>query len=222
MTEMNPAQSIDNLSPDEQELKSLLDKVLVASTMQPLREDLSKAMPAIEEAVTQSVASAQKRLIHHVSSSQDQLAERLEAEMEALRRRLSDEVEDAAEKLSQGFAQARSEITQSEASNKSSFETLSSTLERLELSNKEYLRQEISSSLQLASKKIQEEQQKVTQLALRWQEDNEARSNAQMLELKALREQVGKSNRASRALQWSLFVLMLVYVLTWAFTTFGL
>ena len=59
------------LSPEEQELKELLDRVLVASTTQPLRDDLSRALAQVQVGVETAIEAVQKRLTHQMTLTQE-------------------------------------------------------------------------------------------------------------------------------------------------------
>ena len=82
---MKEAKTIPSLSAEELDLKALLDKVLIASTVQPLRDDLARVMPEIQAGIEQSIGSAQKRLAQQTVSVKDQLREIIESELDAIK-----------------------------------------------------------------------------------------------------------------------------------------
>ena len=82
---MKEAKTIPSLSAEELDLKALLDKVLIASTVQPLRDDLARVMPEIQAGIEQSIGSAQKRLAQQTVSVRDQLREIIESELDAIK-----------------------------------------------------------------------------------------------------------------------------------------
>ena len=85
MSLMKEAKTIPSLSAEELDLKALLDKVLIASTVQPLRDDLARVMPEIQAGIEQSIGSAQKRLAQQTVSVKDQLREIIESELDAIK-----------------------------------------------------------------------------------------------------------------------------------------
>ena len=85
MSLINDADTIPSLSAEELDLKALLDRVLSASTVQPLRDDLARALPELQAGLENSIGAAQKRLIQQTVSAKDQLREVFESELEAIK-----------------------------------------------------------------------------------------------------------------------------------------
>ncbi len=228
---------------EEQELKELLDRVLAASTTQPLREDLAKLLPEVEELVAQSVGTAQKRLTHHVTATTEQLRERVEAEFDALRRRLTERIEESGQDLhalqTQEFAKIKEALSQLDEATSSNLETLKSRLDTLEASGNEHLKAELAIALQSTSqhllnyldqshsdikeslKAIQSQQVQAAQQSLRWQEDNRAKDERLEREQRELGQQLLKTESASQKLLWFTLLAVTANGLAWAFFYFG-
>lgn len=106
------------LSPEEQELKELLDRVLVASTTQPLRDDLSRALAQVQSAVEFSIMAVHKRLTNQIIDTQEQGKDLLEGEFVNLKRRSEDDLEQAvgeiASKVAQEAAKNREALSQAQ------------------------------------------------------------------------------------------------------------
>jgi hypothetical protein len=243
MTAISTEQAHDISSNDEQELKELLDRVLAASTTQPLREDLAKLLPEVEEVVAQSVNAAQKRLTHHVTANGDQLRERLEAELDALRRRLAENIDHSGQllhdKLQEEFANVRAEVLKLHDLIAINGEALSARLNVQEASIQEHLKTELTSALQSTSEKllnllgqqqtlsaqafseVQAQQIQASQQSLRWQEDRRARDDRFLLELQGLEKRVSQGQRSSKTLLWVMLVAVAAHGLGWAFISFG-
>lgn len=243
MIETKPEPLPDPLPNEEQELKELLDRVLAASTTQPLREDLAKLLPEVEALVAQSVGTVQKRLSHNISTSTEGLRERVEAEFDALRRRLTERIEECGQDLralqTQEFANAKEALSQLDKASSSNLETLKSRLDALEASSKQHLKAELTVALQSASqqllnhlqqshldikeslKAIQSQQVQATQQSLRWQEDNRAKDDRLEREQLELGEQLLRTQSASQTLLWVTLLAVAANGLAWAYFYFG-
>jgi hypothetical protein len=228
---------------EEQELKELLDRVLAASTTQPLREDLAKLLPEVEELVAQSVGTAQKRLTHNITTASEGLRERVEAEFDALRRRLTERIEESGQDLhelqTREFASTKEALSQLDKDNSSNLENLKSRLDALEVSSKEHLKAELTVALQSASqqlvnhleqshsdikeslKAIQSQQVQAAQQSLRWQEDNRAKDERFEREQRELAQQLLKMESASQKLLWFTLLAVAANGLAWAYFFFG-
>ena len=134
MSLIKEAKTIPSLSADELDLKALLDKVLIASTVQPLRDDLARVVPEIQAAIEQAIGSAQKRLAQQTVSVKDQLREIFESELDAVKHSFL-------EQLSQFSVETGGKVTQEarktrvllEMSGESSAAVLVSVSERMKL-----------------------------------------------------------------------------------------
>jgi hypothetical protein len=228
---------------EEQELKELLDRVLAASTVQPLREDLGRLLPEVEDLVAKNVSAAQKRITHHVTLTTDQLRERVEAELDALKRRLTERIEDTGLGLHnqqlQEFSSIKDSLVQLDAAVAKNSESLNSRIDALEVSSQERFRSELMSALQSTSQElissieqfvsnnkesfeaIQSQQLHAIQQSLRWQEDSRTRDDRFELELREIKVQLQKKQVISQALRWATFVAVVAHGLTWAFFFFG-
>jgi len=82
---MNDANTKLSLSAEELDLKALLDRVLSASTVQPLRDDLARALPEVQAGLEKSIGAAQKRLLLQTVGVKDQLREVFESELDAVK-----------------------------------------------------------------------------------------------------------------------------------------
>ena len=58
MSLMKETNTMPSLSAEELDLKALLDRVLSASTVQPLRDDLARALPEIQAGLEKSIGAA--------------------------------------------------------------------------------------------------------------------------------------------------------------------
>ena len=94
MSAINDVDAAIPLSEEEQELKTLLDRVMAGSTMQPLRDDLARSLPGIQSSLDESISilAAQKRLTQQAANSLDELKDFFESEFDAINRRFSDEL----------------------------------------------------------------------------------------------------------------------------------
>jgi hypothetical protein len=130
----NEAGTIPSLSAEELDLKALLDRVLSASTVQPLRDDLARALPEIQAGLEKSIGAAQKRLLLQTVSAKDQLREVFESELEAIKHSFR-------EQLAQLSVETGGKVTQEarktrvllEMSGESSAALLGSVSERMKL-----------------------------------------------------------------------------------------
>lgn len=122
------------LSPEEQELKELLDRVLVASTTQPLRDDLSRALAQVQSAVESSIMEVHKRLTHQITVTQEQVKDLLEGEFVNLKRRSEDDLEQAvgeiASKTAQESANNREALSQAQDKTESALREMGESLRR--------------------------------------------------------------------------------------------
>ena len=243
MTGISTEQAHDISSSDELELKELLDRVLAASTTQPLREDLARLLPVVEEAVVKSVNAAQKRLTHHVTANGDQLRERLEAELDALRRRLAENIDLSGhllhDKLLEESANVRAEVLGLHNLMTANVESLSARLNAQEASIQEHLKTELTSALRLTSKEllnslghlqtlstqafseIQTQQLQIAQQSLRSQEDRRASDDRFLREIQGLEKRVSQGQRSSKTLLWVMLLAVAAHGLGWAFISFG-
>lgn len=118
------------LSPEEQELKELLDRVLVASTTQPLRDDLSRALAQVQVGVETAIVAVQKRLTHQMTLTQEQGKELLEAELANLKRRSEDDLEQAVGEIASKVAKESATLSQAQARTESAVEEMGESLRR--------------------------------------------------------------------------------------------
>jgi hypothetical protein len=131
---MKETNTMPSLSAEELDLKALLDRVLSASTVQPLRDDLARALPEIQAGLERSIGAAQKRLLLQTVSVKDQLREVFESELDAVKHSFREQLAqlsiETGGKLTQ---EARKTRVLLEMSGESSAAMLGSASERMKL-----------------------------------------------------------------------------------------
>jgi hypothetical protein len=234
MTSIESALTTEGLSSDEHQLKLLLDKVLVSSTTQPLRDDLGRAVPQILEAIQSSASTSQKRLMHYISSSQVEIIGKTEAELDTLLRRIRESIEDGTDevlkKLDFESTKMSKVLAEISAAQQLSFDAITERLECAAKENSEKLsmslastidavRIDISIAIQDGNRQIYTTAQELhsklltmNQQNLRWHEEIQANNQAQNRMFESLQVQVQADNRISRRFKIWLIVLAITQI----------
>lgn len=234
MTSIESPLTTEDLSSDEHQLKLLLDRVLVSSTTQPLRDDLHKAIPQILEAVQTSASTGQKRVMQHVSSIQAENLQRIEAELDALLRRMRESVEDETEEVSsaltKGVDQLQTALTRFASNQNIALEVAAGRLEEVfnERTDKatsalvhaigavstQIRNDSREQHLQLSGRVLELEEQllKMSQQVLRHHEESLARNSSVSQMIDSVQTRVTSDNQTSHRLTIVVIALAAVQI----------
>lgn len=205
------------LSKEEQELKDLLDRVLVASTTQPLRDDLSRALPEVQDSVEAAINGAQKRLTYHITVAQEQTREQVDTALENIRYRLSDALDqvvaDVNSRLTQDAGKTREALmhahAQTEAAAQTGIDTLGHEIE-LKLNRHQ-------AELALALSTLQDETQRcVAERTSQTEQLTRAIEDVSEY-VKSLTHQAAASTKRAALLQWVVLTMVAIQLIGWLY-----